>query len=528
VKWRDIENARRILARERGYTLTDWGGRLPIALAYANTYRLGMSNLALHTLYRLFNLQPHVVCERVFWSPRSSDPVMTLEGQRDVMDAAVLAVSLSFELDYINLVGMLKRARIPLLSAERDETYPLVLAGGPAVSANPQPPAEICDAFVIGEAEEIVGPLTDLLWEMIDAPRDELLNALAGLDGVYVPGRSALPVRRLAVLDLDAYPTHTVIQTPDTEFGDMFLMEVSRGCARGCRFCLAGQIYRPLRERSLDNLLGQAESARREHDRIGLVGAAISDYSRISDLVRGLREMDLRISVSSLRVDPLPHDLIAALAASSVRTLTIAPEAGCERLRQAVRKGVTEPQVLAAVDLAQAHRFPALKLYFMIGLPGETRDDVQAIADLTRDAAARFSGEIAINATPFVPKAHTPLQWAAMDSTESLEQKTELLQEALRPDRVQVRAEGAEWARVQGVLARGDARVGRALVEMAGRTSLRAWRKALQRAGLNEGEYLSARTPGDPLPWHVVDSGATAAHLLRERDRAQAALDLSN
>lgn len=198
MKWEIVAQARRILAKEQGYVLKDWGGKLPVALAYANTYRVGMSSLGLHTVYRLFNELPYVVCERVFWpgGAQADEPLITLESQQDILDCALLAFSLSFELDYFHMVSMLHQARIPLFSQERDETYPLVLAGGPAVTANPEPLAAICDAFVIGEAEEIIEPLADLLWNNLSAKRADVLDALARLPGVYVPGRSALPVRR--------------------------------------------------------------------------------------------------------------------------------------------------------------------------------------------------------------------------------------------------------------------------------------------------------------------------------------------
>lgn len=524
AKWDVIASARKVLDREQGYVTKDWGGRLPVALAYPNTYHLGMSNLGFQTVYQLFNAQPQVVCERLFWSGDTRQPLVTLESQHDPLDYAVLAVSLSFELDYPNLLSLLHHAGMPIWSAERDETYPLLLAGGPAVTANPEPLAEICDAFVIGEAEEVVAPLAELLWELIDASRGEVLEALAQLPGVYVPGRSVLPVQRLAVRDLDAHPTHSVILTPDTEFGDMFLIETSRGCAHGCRFCLAGHTYRPFRERGLQTLLAQAEAGRAYRDKVGLVGAAISDYREIEGLLAGLKALGLKLSVSSLRVKPLPEALVAALAESGSRTLTLAPEAGCQRLREAVHKGFTEEDILAAVDLARQYRFPALKLYFMIGLPGETDEDVAAIADLVRQAQGRFPGEVSINLTPFVPKAHTPFQWEAMAAPEVLEARLSWVQEALRPDRVQVKAEGTAWSLVQGVLARGDRRVGRALAAMGGRTSLKAWEKALRGEGIAPSEYLRQRAPDEPLPWDVVEAGPRLEFLERERQRAAEAL----
>ncbi len=528
AKWGVVAGARKVLEREQGYVTKDWGGRLPVALAYPNAYHLGMSNLGFQSVYKLFNAQPQVVCERLFWSGDARDPLVTLETQRDLLDSAVLAVSLSFELDYLNLLSLLHHAEMPVWSAERDETWPLLLAGGPAVTANPEPLSEICDAFVIGEAEELLGPLSERLYDMIDAPRAEVLEALAQFPGVYVPGRSPLPVQRQLVRNLDEYPTQTVIWTPHTEFGDMSLIEISRGCAHGCRFCLAGHTYRPFRERSLPALLAQAEAVRPYRDKVGLIGAAISDYTEIEGLLQGLRALDLKISVSSLRAKPLPEVLVAALAESGSRTLTLAPEAGSERLRRAVAKGIDEADILAAVELARQHRFPALKLYFMIGLPGESDEDARAIVDLVRAVQERFPGEVSINLTPFVPKAHTPFQWEAMAAADVLEARLASVQEALHPQRVQVKAEGTAWSLVQGVLARGDRRVGRALAAMGGQTSLKAWERALRSEGLEAREYLRQRDLGETLPWAVVETGVRRAFLERERGRAAEALQQGN
>ncbi len=508
MKWEMVRRARETLAAEEGAVVKDWGGKLPVALVYPNSYYVGMSSLGLQTLYRLFNGRSDVVAERVFWAaPQAPHSV---EHQEPLAHFGVLAVTLSFELDLLHLTDMLRQAGIPVLAAERDEDAPLVLAGGPVATANPELLAPLVDAAFIGEVEEGFDRLAETLVETAAAPRSERRQALSTLPGLYVPDQSPVPVRRMWLADLDAFPVHSVVLTPDTEFGDMFLVEISRGCPRGCRFCLAGYLYRPLRSRSVAVILEQAREGVRRRPTIGLVGAAVSDYRDIDGLVDGLRDLGARIAVSSLRVHPLPESLLQALAASGTQTLTLAPEAGSECLRGRISKGVTEEHVLAAAERAGRHGFPQLKLYFMIGLPGETDEDVLAIAGLAREVKARFRRRITVHVTPFVPKPHTPFEREPMAAAATLDRRGKTLARSLRAAGIALRAEGTAWARVQGVLARGDRALGRALGELPAPT-LAGWRQMLRRAGLAEEDYLRARGPGEPLPWAVVEENWRAA-----------------
>lgn len=526
VKWSRVERAHRIVAREEGTIVKDWGGKLPVALVYPNTYHVGMSSLGFQTVYRLLNERQDVVCERAFWGRRLSpdNPVISLESQRSLSDFAAIAFSVSYEMDYLHLVQVLRQAGVPLLAAERDESWPAVVAGGPAVSANPLPIADLSDAVVIGEAEEVIDPLVEALWDGLGGPRDTLWEALARIPGVYAPNVDPghpQPVSRQWVRDLDAHPTTTVVHTPDTEFGGMHLVEVARGCGRGCRFCLAGYSCRPKRERSVETLVAQAERGLAWRDRIGLVGAAVSDYTHIDTLAVRLRGMGARLSVSSLRVDPLSEPLLQALAESGVQTLTVAPEAGSERLRQIINKGVTEEDLLTAADRAAHHGFRQLKLYFMLGLPTETEHDVDAIVTLCQAVAQRYRGQTTANITPFVPKAHTPFQWAAMAPAAMLDARFKALQRQLKRQGIEVRGESARWAEIQGILARGDRRLGQVLSSLRG-TSLRAWAAAMEAHDVDRQVYLGAKSLDEALPWSFVETGVGMGYLKREWERAGA------
>ncbi|MBN1993923.1 MAG: radical SAM protein [Anaerolineae bacterium] len=521
--YRYIDQAHKIISQEEGVIGKDWGGKLPVALVWPNTYRLGMSSLALHILYRLFNDEPDVVCERVFWGyqhpPRPNEPVMSLESQRPLDEFAAVAFTISYEMDYFNVIHLLRRAEFPLFAAERDENWPLLIAGGPAVYTNPEPLAEIFDAFAIGEGEGIVPPLLDALWDVNDAPRPEAYRRLAQIDGLYVPTLNNGPVARVWIKDIETTPTTTQIYSDQTEFGDRTLIEIARGCGRGCRFCMAGYVYRPMREMHLDTILSVAQHALKHRGRIGLVSAAVSDHSWIDQIALELRKMGARLSASSMRVDPISEPLIKGLAESGNQTLTIAPEAGSVRMRQVINKPQADAQILRAVELAAKYNFPRLKMYFMIGQPTETEADVEAIARMVLVARKIFPRHITINATPYVPKSHTAFQWAAMMPVETLEARLKYLQEQLQPYGITVRSDSPAWAAVEGVLARGDRRLGRVLARMK-QTSLREWQRALNAEGLSQADYLRERSLEEALPWEVVNTGVRQAFFTWDLRRA--------
>jgi radical SAM superfamily enzyme YgiQ (UPF0313 family) len=531
MTWQAVREARQKLERERGTIYKDWGGKIHIALIYPNSYYLGMSNLGFQTIYGILNSYDNIVCERVFWEPESikAETPISLESQRPLPDFDVLAFSISYELDYFNVVQVLRASGIPLLAADRDESHPLVIAGGPCVTSNPMPLSKFFDCFAIGEGEPILPGFTDTLTEGIEAKKDELLKKLASLPGVYVPSLyDGKPIRRQWLADLDSVATTSVILTPDTELGSMYLIEIARGCGWGCRFCLAGFQFRPFRFRPLDSLLAQAERGLNYVDKMGLLAAAVSDHPEIGELAYRLHRMDAEISVSSLRVRPFSQALLKALAQSGAQTVTLAPEAGSERLRQTINKCVSESDIVEAVDKIAQLGLRQIKLYFMIGLPTETDADIDELIKLTlklKEHVQETVTRIAITVEPFVPKAGTPFQWLAMAPEDVLNERVNRIKNSLAKSGIEVRAESVAWSIVQGVLARGDAKFGEILAKTQ-RNSLAAWRKALADCNISADYYVHRELLFDELlPWSVLDSGVNPDYLKKELGKARQSIE---
>jgi radical SAM superfamily enzyme YgiQ (UPF0313 family) len=514
------------LPNEEGAIVKDWGGRLPVALIYPNSYYLGMSNLGVHAVYKLLNGYLKVAGERVFYDPNAKNPPRAIESGRPLTDFAVLAFSISYELDYFNVVNILKASGLPPFAADRDETHPLVIAGGPCVTANPAPLAPFCDCLCIGEAEPILPGIVPVLLEGIGGPRDALLQALAAQPGIYVPSRPpAKPVARRWAQNLDDFDTNSVIMTPETELGDLYLIEVERGCAHGCRFCLVSGQYSPMRFRSVDRLVAQAREGLPKRRRLGLMGPAVTDHPRMKELLERLNRLGAELSLSSMRINTLNNDILSELARGKMETITIAPEAGSQRLRDLVHKGISEDDILAAADRLGGYRFRQLKLYFIVGLPTETDADIEDIVKLALAIKDRLEKRgsamrITLNASPFVPKAGTPFQWLPMADLETLQDRLAILRNSLPLKGIRVNEESAAWSRVQGVLSRGDEKVTPVLAGMK-EVSLSGWRSAVEENQLDISFYIDKRWgAGQKLPWDVIDSGTSMDKLCGELEKS--------
>src|SRR5947209_3937057 len=558
MSWRLKQKAQLLLAAEQGTVYRDWGGRVSIALVYPNTYAVGMSNLGFQTIYRHLNALPDVVCERVFMPEpadleemrRTSTPPLSLESQRPLTDFQMIGFSVTYEGDYINVLRLLDLAKIPLRAGDRRPHDPLVLMGGVCAFSNPEPIAPFMDFIVVGEGEELVGELMQAYREGY-RERETFLDGLVRLEGVYVPERhdvtyapdgtvadvrpqrGAPPIvvkRRLK--QVDEFRTIAAVKTPNAEYGHMALLEVGKGCGRGCRFCLEGQVYRPVRHRSVDALRETvARMAESGEKRVGLVGACVSDYPWIGELLKIVEDNGLELSISSIRADSLTDDLVAALARGGHRTLTIAPEAGTERLRRAIRKAITDEQIVTACDLVRAHGIPNLKTYFMIGQPTETLADVEAIPLLAErmlerlrvlDPSGKPFGRLTLSVSSFVPKPWTPFQWAPFDGAEPLQAKLEIVKRgARRFSNVRVLHENPREAALQALLARGDRRVA-GFLELAAAFA-GDWRRAL-REWDGDPDFCTtrARSTDERLPWDHFDVGVKKAGLIREWERARA------
>lgn len=525
-----------------------------VAIVYPNTYFVGMSNLGLHIIYEEINLRNDSVCERIFLPEKkeleaydkTKTPLMSVETQRLMHQFDVVAFDVTFEMDYFHIPLMLRHGRVPIMGKDRTEFDPIVIAGGPCATFNPEPFADFIDAFIIGEGEGIVSRVLDIIRDgkMEGLDRHAILRQLADVSGVYVPSlyvpiynedgefkgydiAEGVPKTIKRHFEMLTSGGETVVATNYTEFGAMYIIEVARGCGRHCRFCMAGYCFRVPRVRPLDILKEGVERAEKLGKKVGLMGAAISDYPEVDELVNYIRSKDMRYSCASLRADSLTQAVVDGLADSGQKTITIAPETGSERLRRVINKGISEEHLQNAATLSAKSGIQHMRLYIMIGLPTETNEDIEAIVGLAERTQAHMEkvgckGRLTLSINPFIPKPFTPFQWMAMDNQKAVEKKLQYIKKALQKNRrIEVLVESPKEAYIQGVLARGDRRLGAVIAACAADRGSKSFKSEMKAAGLDmDNMNYRERSFDEFLPWSHLDMGMQEGYLEMEWKRS--------
>ncbi|MBM3240280.1 radical SAM protein [Candidatus Poribacteria bacterium] len=560
--------------------LTHWEVKkedIKFALIYPNLYYLGMSNLGFQSIYYELNRRSDTYCDRLFLNDSAqlneksfianfahnssvthhSSLLSSFETQRDLKEFDILGFSISFENDYFNIPKILNLAKIPPKASLRAENYPLVIAGGISISYNPEPLADFVDAFVIGEAEINIHNLlsTYKVWTENHLPKQALLKELAQLDGIYVPSfydieynsdgtvkyirtkgqggkkdEAPAKIKASVIENIDDIETSSKILTGNTEFANTYLIEIARGCGRQCRFCVADYARRPPRYRSLQNTIQLAKQAQGHTNRIGLLGAAVSDHPQIDEIAQNLVKLKFRLSCSSLRVETVRPPLLDALAESGQNTITIAPEVATERLQKVINKPVEISQLHYVFEEALKRNISNIKLYFMIGVPSETQTDIEAIVEMVSGLRSimlpyakkhKRMGKLACAISPFVPKPHTPFQWSQM---EDAKEKLNFLKHHLNQlGSVQMSSTSARLANMEGVLARGDRRLGPVIYDVA--INGLTWNKALRKHGIDGNFYTQReRMFNEVLPWSHIDLGVNEEYLQSEYAKSRKAI----
>jgi radical SAM superfamily enzyme YgiQ (UPF0313 family) len=560
MNWKQKKKYESILEQERGYVKKVWGTYNTVCLAFPNYYGTAMANLGFQTVYKIINEQPSFLCERVFLHEAGSDAelasspagMFSLESQKSIAEFDILAFSLSFENDYPHILTMLAEAGIPLLTKDRTEEHPLIIGGGIAVTLNPEPLTDFFDLFILGEAEVALPQFTAAFEEArrLGKSRQALLKDLQiKIPGIYVPTLyeaeysadskseahaprdAGLPqkIKVNSIKDINSCHTEEVISAQHIEMGDMYLTEVNRGCARSCRFCAASFVYRPMRFRSVEEVLASIDRGLAKKEKIGLVGTAVSDHPELIQICEYIISQNAQVGIGSLRIDRINEKIVDLIKAGGIETVALAPEAGSQKMRDVLRKDITEEEILRAVELLIDKEILNLRLYFMVGLPGEEDQDIDAIIDLTKKiqqyALLKTCGKrkfrrITLSVNQFIPKPHTPLQWCALADVGETGRKIKKIVSAFARDKqIHVIHDVPKWNYVQALLSLGDRSVGEILLAVHRLDG--NWVKAFKNAPVNPDDYVYRRKLFDEiLPWDIVDLGVSKKILISEYMKA--------
>jgi radical SAM superfamily enzyme YgiQ (UPF0313 family) len=535
-----IEKVDELLSKERGTVYKDPGGRINICLVYPNTYHVGMSNLGFQGIYGLLNSMKDVVCERVFLPEdkdtdeyvRTDTELFSMESKRPLNRFDIVAFSVSFENDYPHIIKIFELSRLPLRSSERDSGHPLIIMGGVCAFFNPEPVADFFDICFIGEADEMLPEFLDIYKEAAD--RSDVLKKSANIEGLYVPrfyevsydtegkisGRHQskdVPevIKRRYLGDISESKIMTSIITTETEFSEMYMAEAMRGCPWNCRFCIAGKIYNPPRKKGLQAIEDEIQAALTRTKRIGLVGPSLSDYPHIKDVLK-IPEVDF--SITSLRASTKSAELVGLIKGH--KSVSIAPEAGTDRLRKVINKRITEEDILQTSALLFAEGVETLRLYFMVGLPTETEEDIDGIINLVKKIrGVSTRGYITLSISTFVPKPFTPFQWHSMEAQSEVKERLKIIKKGLLLIKgVKVFHDIPKYAYMQGLFSMGDRRVSKVLEKMSRHQD---WIKATEAAGLSKDFYIFRKKEfSEILPWDFIDMGVAKEKLWAEYQEA--------
>jgi radical SAM superfamily enzyme YgiQ (UPF0313 family) len=537
---RIMEKIGSLLSKEKGTIYKDPGGKVTICLVYPNTYHIGMSNLGFQGIYTLLNRSPDIVCERAFLPDqedmnehiRTGTEILSLESRRSLNRFDIVAFSVSFENDYPHILTILRMAKIPVRAKERGEGHPLLIMGGVCSFFNPEPVAEFFDLCVIGEAEQVLPELMDA--HRASKNREELYERAKDIEGIYLPkfyrldylpdggmskrevlGNAPVIIKRRFVKDISKYRLGQSIITPETEFSRMYLMEAMRGCPWNCRFCVAGSVYKPVRKKEVATLKEEIREASSTTGRIGLIAPSLTDYPHTKDVL-SIEGIDF--SITSLRASQKSAELIPFLKGN--RSVSIAPEAGTERLRGVIDKKITEENILETSKRILSQGIETLRLYFMVGLPTEDQRDIEGIVSLVKNIRKiSRRGNIVLTLSTFVPKPFTPFQWHPMERMETVKDRLKSVKKGLITLKgVKVFHDVPKYAYMQGLFSRGDRRVSRVLEGMEG---IDDWRKACASSGIDVEFYLfRQRDLQEMLPWDFIDNYITKENLWTEYEKA--------
>jgi radical SAM family uncharacterized protein len=562
MTWKLKERARNLIKNEKGTIKKPWGGeKINWVLGYPSYYHIGMSNLGFLSIYNILNQIPNALCERVFLpSPeealeyqRYSTPLFSLESCQPLYQFHLVAFSVSFENDYPNLLTMLGLAKIPLKSLDRDNSYPLIIGGGVALTLNPEVLSEFLDLFVIGEGENFFQNFMEIYREYYQRfdKKDDLLSVLSQIEGTYIPRfyrkiyhtsgklkeispyKSYYPQKIKKLQASVKEPLYSQIQTKQAEFGDMFLMEIRRGCGWGCRFCAAGYIYRPLRNADYNNIVSILDTASLTNKKIGLIGTSVSEHPKLNDICMFIKEIGGSFSVSSLRFNTITEELVKGLKESGHKTISLAPESGSIRLRKIINKNISDEEIFESIHLILNNGIPNLKLYFMVGLPHETEEDIQSIISFCKKVKHIFLkigkgkkvlGKITLSINPFVPKPWTPFQWHPFCEVEELKKRIKKITNSMKKEsNIITTFEPPKWSHIQALLSRGDNKVSKILTSV--HYNKGNWEKTFREIDINPHFYTYRQREKDEVfPWDFIDTGIKKEYLWKEYEKSLSAV----